>query len=101
LSEKLEVQSANCPLCGRNMGIVNELKEVSIQVCDSHGVFVVESQTRDTFILEGFDENMVPLKQKWYLVENFKPISLTKYREMVKLANYKRLENKRVTPNSS
>jgi hypothetical protein len=76
------------------MAIVNKLKENSVQFCSNHGIFVVESQTRDTYILEGFDENMVPIKQKWYIVENFKPLDIAKYREMVKFANYKRLEKK-------
>ena len=84
----------NCPLCGRNMTLVHNLTNFSIQLCYSHGIFVVDKPTRDVWVLEGFEGAMVPIKRKWYMVENLKPLTLDKYRDMVKRANLKRLEEK-------
>jgi hypothetical protein len=89
-----EINPTNCPLCGRDMTIINKLKDFTIQACNTHGVFVVDTLTRDTWILEGFEKNMAPIKRKWYLVESHKPLTVVQYREMVKKANYKRLEEK-------
>jgi len=89
-----ETKLANCPLCGRNMKMINDLRDFSIQACYTHGVFVVDKPTNDTWILEGFDKNMVPIKRKWYTVDNHKPLTLDRYRDMVKKANFKRLEEK-------
>ena len=89
-----EINPTNCPLCGRVMMVVNKLKDFSIQGCNSHGIFVVDNLTRDTWVLDGFENDMTPIKRKWYLVENHKPLTMVQYREMVKKANYKRLEEK-------
>jgi hypothetical protein len=93
LDFKEETQSTNCPLCGRKMRIINDLKEFSIQFCQSHGIYGVDKPTNDAWVLEGFDIHMVPIKSKWYMVENHRPLNLDQYREMVKQANVRRLEN--------
>ena len=87
-------QLTNCPLCGRNMALIHDLANFSVQLCYTHGVFVVDKPTRDVWVLEGFEGEMVPIKRKWYTVENFRPLTLNKYRDMVKRANLKRLEEK-------
>jgi hypothetical protein len=94
MAHREEINPTNCPLCGRTMAIINNIKDFTIQVCDTHGVFVVDTPTRDTWILEGFDKNMVPIRRKWYTVDNHRPLTIAQYREMVKRANYKRLEEK-------
>ena len=94
MTHKEETQPTNCPLCGRSMSIVNDLKEFSIQFCNTHGIYGVDKSTNDTWVLEGFDINMVPIKLKWYTIENHKPLTLDRYRDMVKRANLKRLEDR-------
>ena len=89
-----EIQSTNCPLCGRHMQLIKDLKDLSIQYCNTHGVFAVDNPTNDTWAIEGFDNKMMPIKRKWYTVANFKPLTLEQYRDMVKRANLKRLEEK-------
>lgn len=76
------------------MSIVNDLKDFSIQICHTHGIFGVDKPTKDTWFLEGFDANMAPIKRKWYTIENPKPLTIIQYREMVKWANLKRLEDR-------
>ena len=87
-----DVRSTNCPLCGRTMDIVSELPGFNIEICRVHGIFGVDKPTKDVWILDEFDINMAPIKRKWYTVENHKALTLPRYREMVKLANYRRLE---------
>jgi hypothetical protein len=94
MENREETPPSNCPLCGRSMSIVNDLKDFSIQFCHTHGIYGVDKATKDTWVLEGFDINMAPIKRKWYTIENHKPLKLDQYRNMVKLANLKRLENK-------
>ena len=89
-----ETQPTNCPLCGRNMSIVNGLKDFSIQFCYTHGIYGVDKATNDAWILEGFDSKMAPIKRKWYTIENHRPLTMSRYRDMVKRANLKRLEEK-------
>jgi hypothetical protein len=89
---KEETPTTNCPLCGRQMSMINDRKEFSIQVCQVHGIYGVDKPTNDVWVLEGFDINMNPIKIMWHTVENRRPLSLEKFREMVKLANLKRLE---------
>jgi len=91
---KNETQPTNCPLCGKNMMMVHDLKDFSIQICNTHGVFVVDKPTNDTWALEGFDDKMGPIKRKWYAIDNYRPLTLNQYRDMVKKANLKRLEEK-------
>jgi hypothetical protein len=93
LAYREEIQSTNCPLCGRSMSIVNGLKDFSIQFCRTHGIFGVDKTTNDVWVLEGFGSNMAPIKRKWYTIENHKPLTIDRYREMVKWANLKRLED--------
>jgi hypothetical protein len=94
MTYKEETQTTNCPLCGKEMMMIHDLKGFNIQLCRTHGIFVVDKPTKDTFVLEGFDNKMMPIKRKWYTVDSFKPLSLEQYREMVKNANFKRLEEK-------
>lgn len=91
-SFKEDVPSTNCPLCGRTMDIVSELTGFNIEICRIHGIFVVDKPTKDVWVLDEFDINMVPIRRKWYTVENHKALTLPRYREMIKLANYRRLE---------
>jgi hypothetical protein len=42
------------------------------------------------WVLEGFEINMDPIKRKWYTIENHKPLTMDRYRFMVKWANHKR-----------
>ena len=76
------------------MTIINDLVDFSIQACYTHGIFVVDNLTRDVWVLDGFDCNMVPIRRKWHTVDNHKPLTIDKYRDMVKRANFKRLEKK-------
>lgn len=76
------------------MGIITKKSDFYIQACHIHGVFVVDKPTLDTYILEGFDIDMTPIKSKWHTVENYRPITVAKYRELVKWANHRRLEQK-------
>jgi hypothetical protein len=94
VTNKEEIQSTNCPLCGKDMMMVHDLKDFSIQFCHTHGVFVVDKPTNDTWALEGFDNKMIPIKRKWYTIDNFKPLTLDQYRDMVKNANFRRLQEK-------
>ena len=94
MTYKEEIQLTNCPLCGRHMQLIKDLKGLSIQYCNTHGVFAVDNPTNDTWAIEGFDNKMTPIKRKWYTVENYKPLTLEQYRDMVKWANLKRLEEK-------
>jgi hypothetical protein len=94
MTDKNEIQPTNCPLCGRLMTPIKGLKDVSIQHCNSHGVFVVDNSTNDTWAIEGFDDEMMPIKRRWHTVDNYRPLTLEQYREMVKMANYRRLEGK-------
>ena len=94
MAHREETQPTYCPLCGRNMLIVKGLKDFSIQFCYTHGIYGVDKATMDTWVLEGFDINMSPIKRKWYTIENHKPLTMDKYRNMVKWANHKRLEDK-------
>jgi hypothetical protein len=89
---KEETKTANCPLCGRQMSMINDLKEFSIQLCNIHGIYGVDKPTNDVWVLQGFDINMIPIKVKWYTIDDHRLLTLDKYREMVKLANVKRLE---------
>ncbi len=85
-----------CPYCGRSMFVLNRLKSYTMQVCNSHGVFSVDRGTGDVWVLEGFEGDMTPIRRRWYLIENHVPMSVAKYREMIKIANYRRLEEKGV-----
>ncbi len=85
---------APCPYCGKEMRALNRLKTQTIEVCNTHGVFSVDSGTGDVWVLDGFEEDMTPIRRRWYLIENHVPLTVIRYREMVKMANYKRLENK-------
>lgn len=87
-----ETPPTNCPLCGRTMILVNDLKGFSVQLCRVHGIFGVDKPTNDVWVFEGFEISMAPVKRKWYLVENHRPLTIDQYREMVKNANYRRLE---------
>ncbi len=87
-------KTTNCPLCGRTMGLVNDLAHFTVQFCRIHGVFLVDKPTDDVWILDGFDVEMAPIRRKWYEVENHKPLTLERYREMVKWANLRRLEGR-------
>ncbi len=93
---KEETQPTSCPLCGRNMRIINDRVDFSIQACYTHGVFVVDKPTNDTWALEGFDNNMTPIRRRWYTVDN-KSLTIDQYRDMVKKANLKRLEERSAT----
>jgi len=97
MTYKEETKATNCPLCGRNMTIIHDLANFSIQACHTHGVFVVDKPTKDVWVLEGFDNNMAPIKRKWYTVDKHKPLTIDQYRDMVKRANLKRLEEKSTT----
>ncbi len=83
---------AHCPYCGRGMAVINRLTDHTIQVCNTHGVFSVDRGTKDVWVLDGFEKDMTPIRRRWYLTESHKPLTVQKYREMVKLANYRRLE---------
>lgn len=88
-----EPPSTNCPLCGRNLTLVNDLKGFSIQLCRVHGIFGVDKPTNDVWVLEGFEIDMAPISRKWYLIDNHRPLTLDQFRELVKNANYRRLES--------
>lgn len=88
--------SASCPLCGRNMAVIHNRGDFTVQDCRIHGVFVVDKPTKDTWVLDGFDAEMAPIRRKWYMVENHVPLTLERYREMVKRANLRRLEERSV-----
>ncbi|MCX6648374.1 MAG: hypothetical protein NTV61_03170 [Candidatus Bathyarchaeota archaeon] len=94
MTYKNELQTTNCPLCGRHMTLINDLKDFSIQHCNAHGVFAVDDSTNDTWAIEGFDDEMMPIKRRWYTIDNYKPLTLEQYRDMVKRANFRRLEGK-------
>lgn len=91
---KVETQPTHCPVCGRIMSIVHDRKGFSVQACYTHGVFVVDKPTNDTWVLESFDVDMMPIKRRWYTVDRHEPLTIQRYRDMLKWANLRRLEER-------